>query len=104
MSFADLTAGVLSACRDAFGEAVTYTPQGESAESIRGIFNAKSTVINDGIPILTNDPSLGVKLSDFTSTNAPQDEDTVVVRGTTYKVAEVSRDGEGGAELRLRKA
>lgn len=102
MGFQDLADGVLEACKGTFGETVSYTPAGGSAESITGIFNAKTQVVEDGLPVILDQPNLGVVLADLSS--APRVGDTVVVRGVSYRVSNVENDGEGGSVLSLQKA
>jgi hypothetical protein len=102
MSFSDLTSGVLAACTAAFGESVTYTPQGSSAETITGIFNLRTELADLGSGVLSYQPTLGVKLSDLSV--APRVGDTVSVRSVSYKVRDIDEDGEGGATILLHKA
>ena len=104
MAFSDLTDAVLSACNDAFGESVSYTPQGSSLVAITGIFNAESAELDPGtgIPVLSKIPTLGVKTSDIGGD--PKIGDLVTVRSVNYKVRDFDLDGEGGATLRLHKA
>lgn len=88
----------------ALGEAVTYTPQAGAAASIKGIFNAMTSEVDagTGFRVLTPRPTLEVRLSALAV--APRQGDQVTVRGQAYKVASVTRDGEGGAVLALAKA
>jgi hypothetical protein len=101
MAFGSLTSAVLNACMSAFGEDVVYTPQGGSAATVSGIFNAQTYVIEQGVPVLSYQPSLGLKVSDLASN--PRIGDSVSVRSVSYKVVSVDVDGEGGAVLSLQK-
>jgi hypothetical protein len=104
MAFSDLTELVLGACTATFGEDVTYTPVAGSSETVKAIFNETHVEIDGsiGIPVQSHEPNLGVRLSDLPAD--PSEGDTVVVRGTTYKVARWEDDGEGGSRLFLKKA
>ena len=95
-----------TACRNAFGESVTYTPQGGSAVSLSGIFNAQTEVIEDGaggIPVRSTLPSLGFKTSAIAPSVAKAG-DTVTVRSTSYKVRAVEDDGEGMVRVLLHRS
>ncbi|MTI13359.1 head-tail joining protein [Sansalvadorimonas verongulae] len=54
-----------------------------------------------GAPVASTDPKIAVSLSDFTT--APDQDDPVVIRGLRYLVDEVRPDGEGMAELMLKR-
>lgn len=103
MSFTALAEATLTACRDAFGENVSYTPAGGSAGTVKAIFSAQSDEFDPstGIIVRTKKPKLGVKLSDLAA--IPARGDLVTVRTVTYKVTDVDLDGEGGAVLSLGK-
>lgn len=103
MSFSDLTDSAIKACRDAFGEAVSYTPSGESAAAIVGIFNAQSIEIDGGVPVLSKNPSLGIRKADLAADFEPTTSDTVFVRSVTYRVTDWVDDGEGGLSLQLQR-
>jgi len=96
-----LTDALNSACLAAFGETVTYTPQGGSAASVKAIVEA-------GDDFETRVPgaewSLWVCLADV---SAPAKGDSVTASGLTgvvdgtYRVVDVRKDGSGGAWLDL---
>lgn len=91
-----------SACRDTFGSTVTYTPASSGTpETIAGVFNAKTLVVEDGLAVLVDQPTLGVKLADFS--DEPRVGDTCVVNAVSYKVGHVDKDGEGMATLNLQR-
>jgi hypothetical protein len=87
-----------------FGESVTYTPTGGQAVTLTGIFDAAYQVVEfqEGAPVSTVMPVLGVRLSDFAA--APLQGDAVVIRGASYAVKDVEPDGKGGAKLKLQLA
>lgn len=94
-----------TACRDAFGESVTYTPQGGSPVSLSGIFNAQTEVIEDdaGVPVRSWLPSLGFKKSAIAPATAKAG-DAVTARSTSYKVRAVEDDGEGMIRVLLHRS
>lgn len=102
MTWQDLADGVMTSALAAFAETVSYTPSGESAFDIQGIFNDIFDIIDDqNSDIVSSKPTLGVRSSDFEM--RPKIDDTVVVRGITYSITEVQRDGEAGYNLFLHK-
>ncbi len=91
------------ACRETFGETVSYTPAGGEATSVTGVFNLRSQELSaEGVVINALRPNLGIKTDDLE--DEPAQGDTVSVRGVTYKVAEVEDDGEGWTVLYLHRA
>lgn len=103
MSFAEDTELALAACRDAFGESVTYTPWDGSAASLMAIFESQGSVFDPstGLIVRTGKPTLAVKISDLAS--SPARRDAVTARGVNYTVTDVDLDGRGGAVLQLQK-
>lgn len=102
MAFSDLTDRALKACRTTFGESVSYTPSGGSPATIQGVFNAKTVMLEDGVPVQSKIPTLMIRLADLGEDFSPSRLDTVVIRGVTYGVKEIDEDGEGGAHLELK--
>lgn len=96
---------ILSHSLAKFGEAVIHVPDGtEDPIERRGIFNDiyKPAQTGAGFDVVTQEPNLGVKLSDWTP--APAQNDLISLRGgVTYRVERVEVDGEGGATLFLTK-
>lgn len=84
---------VQKACRDTFGETVSFTPAGGSAVSITAIFNLRSEVVEDGLAVIVHRPSIGIKTADLAA--SPRVGDAVTVRSVSYKIANVEDDGEG---------
>lgn len=101
MAWADYADLANVAGRGIFGVAVTYTPQGQAAQSITAIFdNAHEAVeVQAGVPVSSTRPVLNVRLSDLSVT--PRIGDTVVVGGTTYEVMDYQPTGNGDARLLL---
>lgn len=87
--------------RDLFGVAVTYTPQGQAAQSITAIFDKahEAVEVRAGVPVTTTRPMLDVRLADIAV--APRIGDTAVVDSTTYRVMEYQPTGNGCANLWL---
>ena len=91
-----------------FGEDVMFSPDDSLASvypstTIRGNFNEfhKELVIEDNLAVESQVPVLTILLADL-----PYDVKegyTVVIRSSNYFVAEVRKDGEGAADLVLRK-
>lgn len=96
--------GALTApCRDAFGEAVTYTPQTGAPFAINGVYDdayVEVTAAGDGSAVTSTFPVLGVLLSDFPSPPLQGDQYTVTRTGETLVVKEVRPDSHGWAILR----
>lgn len=90
--------------QDGAGESITYTPKGQPAFSIIGIFTEshEEVVVQDGVPISSVKPTLDVVLADF-GERRPRQEDEIEREGTTYQVADVEPDGYGMAKLILVK-
>lgn len=94
-------------CVDAFGDGtdqVTYTHLGGAAYTVDGIFEAESieTDPDTGAKIISNTPQISFRLSQLTA--MPDNGDTIVIRGETYKVKEPILDGQGTVTLRLWRA
>lgn len=98
-----------------FGEAVTCRPVasgfGMAPFAARGIFDALREIVEmrfqdardnyDGVPVTSQAPVLGIRLSDWPVT--PKKGDEVTIRGALYRVWDVQPDGQGKADLILRK-
>ncbi|PHJ82012.1 hypothetical protein VF14_18425 [Nostoc linckia z18] len=84
------------------GEPFTFQPVNGQAGSKYGIFrDAYTGVDTDGVSIATVEPTIGVRLSDFSQ--APRRMDICIIRGVTYRVLRSEPDGDGGSMLYLEK-
>lgn len=54
-----------------------------------------------GAPVASTEPKIAVRLSDFSQ--PPEPEDQVQLRGLSYRIDEIRPDGEGLAELMLKR-
>jgi hypothetical protein len=84
------------------GETATYTAPLGSPVTIVGLFDAAFVrqELQDGVAVENVGPAMAVTLADLPGGAAVR-EAVVVVRSTSYKVAEIHKDGQGGALLRL---
>lgn len=82
---------------------VIYRPLAGGACGVRGIFDAvhRSVEVHDGVTYSTVAPVLGVKVSDFQT--IPVQHDRFEIENVSYEVTDIQPDGQGGAELTLRK-
>lgn len=99
-----------------FGEAVTCVPlvsdPGAPAFQARGVFDALHEVVEmkfqdarenyDGVPVTSQAPVLGIRLADWPV--VPKKGDQVTVQAVAYRVWDVQLDGQGKADLILKKA
>lgn len=94
---------VLGAALSEFGEAVTFTPATGPALAVSGVFNNVWREIDaaSGLPVSSNQPNLGIRLSDFPT--PPIEGDKFLIRLATFRVVDVQEDGEGGAKCLLHK-
>ena len=95
---------VLGACMTTFGEPVVYTPQGGVPIEISGIYDDLYEAVDPSTQaiVTSEQPILGIKNN--TLPQVPRQGDTLTVRGQTYAVKEVQKDGQGGSRLFLHKA
>lgn len=96
----------MSACVEIFGEGedqVTYTHLDGSPFTLNGIFESATEDVdpNTGVMILSNKPMFSAGLGSFQQ--IPDQGDTAVIRGQTYRVIEPIFDGQGTVTLRLHK-
>lgn len=103
MAWRDQVDAVLETCVDTFGEPATYTPSGGSPVEVLGIYDDLYEAVDPqtGAIITSTQPVLGIK--DDHLPDPPQQDDTVTVRGVTYRVKEVQTDGQGGSKLFLHR-
>ena len=99
---------VLKTARDLLGIDVTYTPPGSPVTPVvvRGIFQVPAQTVelvlaNDPLFIASTQPRLKVRLADLPGGDALVATTVGPIGGVTYTVAEVHRDGLGGALLVL---
>lgn len=103
MGFKDLTAGIHENVKSVFGEEIEYEPPSGGSLTITGIFNEKYFFVDPDTEqgISTNQPNVGIKLSDLDS--PPVKGAFVTVRGVKYRVHDSREDGEGWTVLFLYK-
>lgn len=98
MSFRTLEDALLTTCNDVFGDDVEYTASGESAVTIKGVFD-NAYVDVQGVVSLK--PILRIKLSDLDA--SPGKGDSVSISEVDYRVLESREDAYGGSTLILQK-
>lgn len=101
--FSDYTKSALSVLLNVCGEMVIYRPLAGGVCAVRGVFDANHTSIeiHDGATYSTVAPVLGIRLSDFGS--SPVQGDRFEIQNVPYDVTNVKPDGQGAAELTLRR-
>ena len=100
----ELVDEAMGQCTDVFGEGadqVTYTHSGGTPYTLDGIFEAESidTDPETGAKIISNTPQISFRLSDMQA--EPDNRDTVVIRGVSYRVKDPRYDGQGTVTMRL---
>lgn len=98
----DFDAEVLDACEEVFGIACTIAAGGP-ALPFTGIRTRRPVLVDTGgaLPVSSAEEILGVRLSMMPF--APADGHTVTMVGATWEIAEVRPDGQGKADLVLKK-
>lgn len=83
---------------------ITYEPTVGAPFALVAVWDSVGVVLDleTGAFQRTNEPRLGVVLSDFAV--PPIAGDGVTVAGVAYRVTDVALDGQGGAELKIRRA
>ena len=86
-----------------FGENVQFLPIAGGSFTVRAIFDNQYEQVDPDteVVVATNQPVLGVRLSDLPA--LPQKGDRFVVRGKYYKIVDAQEDGQGGASLLMHK-
>lgn len=99
----DMTDNVMIHCRDTFTTDLVYKPVVGAQVSIQGIFDEAYTavIIQDGVPIETRRPKLGIRNKDLIL--RPAKGDKCIINGSNYRVVEYEPDGEAGTALFLYK-
>ena len=98
----DLANRALKAGIRVMGEPITLTRSNTTYE-IKGVFQESFKVIDPqtGMPVNSQQPVLGVNLSDLSI--VPRRGDTVSVRGVSYRVRDIQEDGHTGMTLLLQR-
>jgi hypothetical protein len=85
------------------GGPVLYGPSAGEALEVRGIFDAVHVKVDAGTAgVSSAGPAVFLCLADL-PTDPEDDDPTITVAGTAYRVREVQRDGPGGVVLLLHK-
>lgn len=103
MGWLDLADAVLIGTQNALGEGATYTRKVDGSETslTRVIFEEDAALVSPelGVPVRTGKPGIVVRLADLGFD--PDEGDTVTVRSREFVVADIAKDGQGGATLLL---
>ncbi len=106
--FHDKVASVLGICTETFGEDLFYTPKLTGrAVQLRAIFDENFIQLdpNSDALVATNQPAIGVRLSDLP--DVPREGDKLrryyLGKTTEWKVVDAQEDGQGGARLVLHR-
>lgn len=103
MDFADLVAGVDRAAQESLGGVLfTYQPEdGEPVDDVPGIFDENYLLAQEGeASARTVTPALWVRLEDL-PVHPNEDDPIITVSGKTYRVRDVSTDGDVGGAIVL---
>jgi hypothetical protein len=102
MSFAELVTGIDRATHQHLGgEAVVYRPEFGDEVTVTGMFEENFQLFDrDGGAVENVGPAFTALLSDLPQ-HPEDDEPTLVIRGTEYKVRERQTDGSQGALVTL---
>ena len=87
-----------------FARAVTYTAPGGEPVERRGVFDREHEIIKtaaDGSDYSTVMPVLGIRFADWAE--APKQGGTIQIGSETFRITDPQPDGQGGANLILRK-
>lgn len=87
----------------AFGGNLTHVPIIGPAQIFKGIWSNTYLSVDptEGIQVMSSDPNVGIRLSDFA--REPRKDDKIIRGSETYFIRSIERDGEGGATLVLEK-
>jgi hypothetical protein len=104
VDWAGLVGRLNTACVEHLGQAVQYRTGAGQVVTIDDVIFDDGHVRIDATPagVTSTGPWVFVKLADL-PTDPEEDDPDVMVNGTTYRVFEVQRDGQGGAKLMLKK-
>lgn len=87
-----------------FARSVTYTAPGGSPETREGVFDREHEVIRSdgpGADFSSTAPVLGIRLADWDP--APVKGGVIAIDAETFRVFDVQPDGQGGADVILKK-
>jgi hypothetical protein len=88
---------------DDFSVAATWTPAGESAQTVNGNFDRPYVDVEIGETIVQEyQPQFMCQSSDLTSPAQIAEGDTMVIDGTTYVVVSEEQDGNGVSLIKLK--
>lgn len=101
MVWGRLTEQVLAGATTAFGESVTFFPDGGEAYTTRGIVDDDHTVVVGEVEttVSTTGPMVSVRASDLAHEVAQDDE--LEMRGRRWVIVDVQPDGQGTLDLIL---
>ncbi|BDD90870.1 hypothetical protein PanNE5_03100 [Pandoraea sp. NE5] len=98
-------AKILGPVQKVFGTAITYQPAVGTPFQITGIYDKAFFGVDptSGEPVVTNQPTIGVQLSQFFGQAPPLQGDQLLINktGEQWEVREVHPDGHGAARLML---
>lgn len=88
-----------------FGTDITYQPAAGVSFPVRGIYDKAFLSLDPdtGSPVLTNQPTVGIQLSQFAGHGDPQQGDLLTIEktGEQWEVREALPDGHGAFRLML---
>ena len=86
-----------------FGESMVHIPEGGVAQTFNGIWSEVHLDIESAtdMTILSDDPTVGAKISDFDV--YPRKGDKIVFEDKTYTIRAPEKDGESGIVLILER-
>lgn len=86
-----------------FGGEFTHIPRVGPAQAFKGVWSESYLAVDpeNGIQVMSSDPNVGVRLSDFRT--KPGKGDAIIRKGIRYFIRELQPDGEGGSTLILEK-
>ncbi len=88
---------------DDFADSVTWTPAGESAQTIKGIFDKTYVDVDIGDTIVQEyELTFICQSSDLTTPAQIAEGDTLVIDSVTYVVLREEKDGTGVSTVKLR--
>lgn len=102
MTWATSLARMTEVVRDTFPTSANLLPRAGGAYAITVVFDEAHTLITpdqDGIMVSTTEPVATVRLADLPV--VPRVYDSILIDGTTYRIARVSPDGSGMTALAL---
>lgn len=105
MAFSDLIASADRAARDHLGGvAVVYAPEVGDAVEVRGIFDARFVIADQGeAGVEQVAPAVWLELDEL-PVHPDDDEPTLTIEGRQYRVRERQPDGMGTIRLLLHRA